>query len=124
MPNLVGKSSQEAQNELTQVGLQPQVTEEFSDKVPKGKVISQNVAPNTTLHRLDQVSLIISKGPEMVAVPNVFGKNEGDARAALESAGFTVSVKRTFGDSKRVLNSNPSSGTLAKVGSNVTITLF
>ena len=124
MPNLVGKSRQEAQNELTQVGLQPQVTEEFSDKVPKGKVISQNVAPNTTLHRLDQVSLIISKGPEMVAVPNVFGKNESDARSALESAGFTVSVKRTFGDSKRVLNSNPSSGTLAKVGSNVTITLF
>ena len=124
MPDLVGKPSQEAQNELTQVGLQPQVTEDFSDNVPKGKVISQNVAPNTTLHRLDQVSLVISKGPEMVAVPNVFGKNEGDARAALESAGFTVSVKRTFGDSKRVLNSNPSSGTLAKVGSKVTITLF
>ena len=124
MPHLVGKPSQEAQNELTQVGLQPQVTEDFSDNVPKGKVISQNVAPNTTLHRLDQVSLVISKGPEMVAVPNVFGKNEGDARAALESAGFTVSVKRTFGDSKRVLNSNPSSGTLAKVGSKVTITLF
>lgn len=124
MPNLVGKSSQEAQNELTQVGLQPQITEEFSDKVPKGQVISQSVAPNTTVHRLDQVNLVISKGPEVVAVPNVFGKSEGDARAALESAGFTVNVKRTFGDSKRVLNSNPSAGTQAKVGSTVTITLF
>lgn len=124
MPNLVGKPSQEAQNELTQVGLQPQVTEDFSDSVPKGKVISQSVAPNTTVHRLDQVNLVISKGPEVVAVPNVFGKSEGDARAALESAGFTVNVKRTFGDSKRVLNSNPSAGTQAKVGSTVTITLF
>lgn len=124
MPNLVGKPSQEAQNELTQVGLQPQVTEDFSDSVPKGKVISQSVAPNTTVHRLDQVNLVISRGPEVVAVPNVFGKSEGDARAALESAGFTVNVKRTFGDSKRVLNSNPSAGTQAKVGSTVTITLF
>lgn len=124
MPDLVGKPSQEAQNELTQVGLQPQVTEDFSDSVPKGKVISQSVAPNTTVHRLDQVNLVISKGPEVVAVPNVFGKSEGDARAALESAGFTVNVKRTFGDSKRVLNSNPSAGTQAKVGSTVTITLF
>lgn len=124
MPALVGKPSQEAQNELTQVGLQPQVTEDFSDSVPKGKVISQSVAPNTTVHRLDQVNLVISKGPEVVAVPNVFGKSEGDARAALESAGFTVNVKRTFGDSKRVLNSNPSAGTQAKVGSTVTITLF
>lgn len=124
MPDLVGKPSQEAQNELTQVGLQPQVTEDFSDSVPKGKVISQSVAPNTTVHRLDQVNLVISKGPEVVAVPNVFGKSEGDARAALESAGFTVNVKRTFGDSKRVLNSNPSAGTQARVGSTVTITLF
>lgn len=124
MPNLVGKPSQEAQNELTQVGLQPQVTEDFSDSVSKGKVISQSVAPNTTVHRLDQVNLVISKGPEVVAVPNVFGKSEGDARAALESAGFTVNVKRTFGDSKRVLNSNPSAGTQARVGSTVTITLF
>ena len=124
MPNLVGKPSQESQNELTQVGLQPQVTEDFSDSVPKGKVISQSVAPNTTVHRLDQVNLVISKGPEVVAVPNVFGKSEGDARAALESAGFTVNVKRTFGDSKRVLNSNPSAGTQARVGSTVTITLF
>ena len=124
MPDLVGKPSQEAQNELMQVGLQPQVTEDFSDSVPKGKVISQSVAPNTTVHRLDQVNLVISKGPEVVAVPNVFGKSEGDARAALESAGFTVNVKRTFGDSKRVLNSNPSAGTQAKVGSTVTITLF
>lgn len=124
MPNVVDKPSQEAQNELTQVGLQPQVTEDFSDSVPKGKVISQSVAPNTTVHRLDQVNLVISKGPEVVAVPNVFGKSEGDARAALESAGFTVNVKRTFGDSKRVLNSNPSAGTQAKVGSTVTITLF
>lgn len=124
MPDLVGKPSQEAQNELTQVGLQPQVTEDFSDNVPKGKVISQSVAPNTTVHRLDQVNLVISKGPEVVAVPNVFGKSEGDARAALESAGFTVNVKRTFGDSKRVLNSNPSAGTQARVGSTVTITLF
>lgn len=124
MPDLVGKPSQEAQNELTRVGLQPQVTEDFSDSVPKGKVISQSVAPNTTVHRLDQVALVVSKGPEMVAVPNVFGKNEGDARAALESAGFTVNVKRTFGDSKRVLNSNPGAGTQAKVGSTVTITLF
>lgn len=124
MPNVVGKPSQEAQNELTQVGLQPQVTEDFSDSVPKGKVISQSVAPNTTVHRLDQVNLVISKGPEVVAVPNVFGKSEGDARAALESAGFTVNVKRTFGDSKRVLNSNPSAGTQARVGSTVTITLF
>ena len=124
MPDLVGKPSQEAQNELTQVGLQPQVTEDFSDSVPKGKVISQSVAPNTTVHHLDQVNLVISKGPEVVAVPNVFGKSEGDARAALESAGFTVNVKRTFGDSKRVLNSNPSAGTQAKVGSTVTITLF
>ena len=82
------------------------------------------MAPNTTVHRLDQVNLVISKGPEVVAVPNVFGKSEGDARAALESAGFTVTVKRTFGDSKRVLNSNPSAGTQAKVGSTVTITLF
>ncbi|WP_307741689.1 Stk1 family PASTA domain-containing Ser/Thr kinase [uncultured Mobiluncus sp.] len=124
MPDLFGKPSQEAQNELTQVGLQPQVTEDFSDSVPKGKVISQSVAPNTTVHRLDQVNLVISKGPEVVAVPNVFGKSEGDARAALESAGFTVNVKRTFGDSKRVLNSNPSAGTQARVGSTVTITLF
>lgn len=124
MPNVVGMSDSVARDMLTQLGLKVDLTETFSDDVPKGKVINQSIAPNTTAYRLDQVSLTVSKGPEMVKVPNIYGKTESEARSALEGAGLKVKVRRTFGDSKRVLSVDPRTGSSIKVGSTVTITLF
>ena len=65
------------------------VKEDFSDGVKTGAVVSQSNKPNATAMKGSAVDLVLSKGPEMIAIPNVIGMLEADAFKALESAGFS-----------------------------------
>lgn len=65
-----------------------------------------------------------------VAVPDVTGLSQDDARAALEQAGFSVDVQRAGGlldellpGSRAVCDSDPAPGAEADAGSTVTITV-
>ncbi|GAA3613926.1 Stk1 family PASTA domain-containing Ser/Thr kinase [Marihabitans asiaticum] len=93
----------------------------FDPKVPKGAVVSQEPASGTG-YRGDTVTVTVSKGPEMVTVPDVDGKTEAQARSALEGAGLTVSVQKFLGGPlDRVRATSPASGTRVVKGSTVTI---
>ena len=50
-----------------------------------------------TLYKGDPISFTVSKGPDLVAVPEVAGMNEKDATAELTKAGFKVRVDRVLG---------------------------
>ena len=50
-----------------------------------------------TLFRGDTITVVVSKGPDLVQVPDVRGKQESEAKAILESAGFKVEVDRVMG---------------------------
>jgi len=65
------------------------VKEDFSDSVKTGAVVSQSTKPNATAKNGSAVDLVLSKGPEMIPVPNVVGMLEADAFKAAETAGFT-----------------------------------
>jgi len=65
------------------------VKEDFSDSVKTGAVVSQSTAPNATATKGSAVDLVLSKGPEMIPVPNVIGMLEADAFKAAETAGFS-----------------------------------
>ena len=66
----------------------------FNNDIADGAVISMApVTPNTSLAPGDAgVSLVVSKGPDLVDVPDVVGLSVGEARVALENAEFTVKV--------------------------------
>lgn len=116
-----GRQLAELRKQLDEAGIEPVVTEEFSSTVPKGAVISHNPATGT-LYRGDQLALTISKGPDLVVVPVVQGKPEGEARAVLERAGFTVRVDRILGGIFGTARaSDPAGGTQAPRGSTVTL---
>jgi len=85
----VGDPADEARATLQDRGLQVQTSEQYSDDVAEGLVISQN-PPDGTLYRGDTVTLTVSLGPELVQVPNVVGYGTDAAVDALEGAGFTV----------------------------------
>lgn len=121
VPQLTGKILDEANTILKQVGLVPSVTEEFSDTVEKGKVISQSVDANQTAYRGDVINLVVSKGPQMVEMPNLVGKSESQARAALEGMGLKVKVDRVYALVGIVAETNPKAGAKVKVGSTVTL---
>ena len=67
------------------------------------------------------MTITVSKGPEMVAVPDVQGLTRAEATTKLQDAGFKVSVQTFLGAPlDEVRASRPGSGTAPK-GSTVTI---
>jgi eukaryotic-like serine/threonine-protein kinase len=101
-------------------------TEVYSDTVAKGFVIESNPTAGTSLAPRTAISLVISKGPEPVDVPDVTGKSTDDARAALEAAGLSGKVDhQKYNDqvqSGDVISQTPASGQAPK-GSVVTLVI-
>ena len=124
MPSLEGTDGDTAEATLTDLGLKVDRSTKTSESVAKGLVIRTNPEGGATTYRGETVELVVSKGPPLVTVPNVVGKNEDEARAELEAAGFTVSVNKPLGFVVFGVNSqNPRGGTKAPKGSTVTITV-
>lgn len=98
VPSVVGKSADDAVAAVKAAGLAAEVAPEkvFDRKIPAGAVVSQSPA-NGTLTRGGTVTLTVSKGPKMVAVPSYIGKQAADARKALEALGFEVRVNNILG---------------------------
>nr|WP_275587072.1 Stk1 family PASTA domain-containing Ser/Thr kinase [Arcanobacterium pluranimalium] len=120
VPNVVGKDSAQAQDLLAKAGLKASASEEYSNTVPKGQVISQDPNEGTSLYRNDTVKLVISKGPQLVQVPDVFGKQEKEAITILKNAGFQVEVERIlFGVFGTVRAQNPGAGEMVLPGSTI-----
>ncbi len=95
--DFTGKPADDAVKDLTGKGLEVDATQqENDDTVPKGNVISQSPSSGTVF-KGDKVTLVVSKGPELVKVPDVQGKQEAQARKILEDAGFQVKVERFMG---------------------------
>ncbi|MGE5718399.1 MAG: PASTA domain-containing protein, partial [Nocardioidaceae bacterium] len=122
--DFTGKSVDRAERVLTELGLEVEITEENSDTVPAGKVISQ-VPASGTLFRGDTVQLVASKGPAMVQVPPVRGVGVDEAVQRLEQAGFAVQTVRSdvYVGLEFVVDSDPKEGTMAPQGSTVTLFL-
>lgn len=69
MPNIVGKTKDEAQQTMDDLKLTANWTESFDDKIPQGQVISTSVSSGNTLHWGDSVDVVVSKGPETITLP-------------------------------------------------------
>ncbi|HEY0186016.1 MAG TPA: Stk1 family PASTA domain-containing Ser/Thr kinase [Cellulomonas sp.] len=123
--SVVGATLDDATEQLEAAGLQVASAEAYSDTVPVGSVISQDPAGGSAGHRTDTITLQVSKGPEMVDIPDIpYGSTVEDATAKLEAAGFTVVTEHAlayFG-LNRVVGHSPSTAQAAK-GSTITLTV-
>jgi len=91
VPSVVGMSEQEAQSALTPLFLKERVaTQEYSEDVPKGKIISSDPAGGGHLNKNGLVLLTISKGAERIAVPSLVGLSVDAATAALTNLHLKV----------------------------------
>jgi serine/threonine-protein kinase len=93
IPSVKGMTIEQATATLETVDLtvKGKSVEEFSSSVAAGRVISVT-ASSGVIRPGGSVSLVVSKGPELVAVPTVAGLTIAAAQAALEDLGFTVTV--------------------------------
>jgi eukaryotic-like serine/threonine-protein kinase len=124
IPDVAGSDADQARGKLEDLGLDVKRSSEFSDTMTKGLVISVDPPGGATARRGDRVSLIVSKGPPLVDVPNVVGQDEDQARAQLEAAGFKVRLHKPLGFVVFGVNAqNPAGGSKAPRGSTITITL-
>jgi len=122
LTNFQGKTSDQAQSELTAAGLIASSKYEYSDTIPIGTVISQTPSDVSTVGKGEKITLIISKGPSKIFIPNVYSLSKLAATKILEDLGFKVEFKY-IAKKKSVTNISPKSGTAVSPGSTVTITL-
>lgn len=112
-PDLSGLSKATAEAALVAVGLKlGGVTESYDASIPAGVVATQTPRPGAEAPRSSLVTLIMSMGPEPVAIPQVVGKTQADAVKLFETAGFKVKIEQKADKTKKglVFAQKPASG--------------
>ncbi|MFD3487789.1 PASTA domain-containing protein [Streptomyces sp. NPDC058665] len=124
MPDVTGQSEEEATASLEDAGLDVRIAaERVNSPEDAGSVARQSAKEGTKLARGDRVTLTISKGPRMIAVPDVTGKSIDAAKTELSEAGFEVKVDRSFPFlDDTVEKQSVDGGEEAPEGSTITIT--
>ncbi|WP_372406950.1 Stk1 family PASTA domain-containing Ser/Thr kinase [Streptomyces luteireticuli] len=97
VPDVSGLSVADATAALRDEGFQIKVSDAqvFSPR-EKGSVAEQSPAAGAKAAKGDTIAVTLSKGKEMITVPDVTGKSESEARKALTDAGFQVRVDKPF----------------------------
>ncbi len=131
MPEIVGKTKDDAQQTLDELRLTANWTEQYDDKIAKGVVISASAKSGDALYWGDSVDVVVSKGPETITLSNYVGKKASDAKAELEKLGFSVKISSQItldsSQDKKVSSQDPVGGTEVRIrqedGTPTTITL-
>jgi serine/threonine protein kinase len=124
LASYIGKSSDQALNELQDAGFSVKPKYEFSETKLAGEIISQTPVGGGTADKGSKITIVISKGTQYAYIPNIFSIEEAKAVRALKDLELKVVVKKIGAKSvKKVTNISPKVGTKVKRGSTVTITV-
>jgi serine/threonine-protein kinase len=126
VPDVVGRSRDSAVKALEKAGFKVRERRRTSASVADGDVISTTPPAATQVQIGSTITLVVSKGPAQVAVPDVVGQPSDSARAALSNAGFAVAVAEQENDKAdpgTVLAQDPAAGTRLAKGETVTLTV-
>jgi len=125
LASYIGKSGEQALNELTEAGFSVEAGYAFNETVPELAVISQSPAGGTTANKGGKVTILISKGPRNTVIPRTVITMEAKAaQQLLESLGLKVRVVSVGNNKKKVVKTvSPAANTSVKRGSLVTITV-
>ena len=121
LPDVVGKTKDDAADQLRGEGLRVVLTARDADD-PEDEVVEMQPPAGTEVRDGSKVTLFWSDGPE--EVPRVVGKTEAEARRLIEDAGFRVSRvtdATTRAKKGNVLQQSPNAGQTLDKGSTVTI---
>ena len=121
VPDVTGETQNAAEKSLADAGLKVAYgTAQNSDTVASGSVISQDPPDGQQAHHGDTVTLVLSKGPNMVTMPDVTGKDTATATKMLQDLGLKVTVDRYFGGIfDTVRSQSEDAGSKVKVGTTI-----
>ena len=128
VPKVIGMKKDEAVKALEDAKLKVEIVEETSKKVEEGYVISQETDANTDAFAGDTVKIHVSTGTgiKQIDMISVIGKNETDAKKALQDLGLKVNVgydEDSSKDNGTVLKQSIETGKTIDEGTTVTITV-
>lgn len=128
LPSVWGMTPEDAEETLTDAGyVAKRGSDVYSDKTEEGKVSYTEPKQGENVPAGSTVTYYVSKGPELVAVPDLLGKTQAKAKSALEKVGLKLGkVSSTYSDNyakNRVCIQSKSNGTEVKKGATVDITL-
>ncbi|WP_393057139.1 Stk1 family PASTA domain-containing Ser/Thr kinase [Streptomyces sp. LN549] len=123
VPDVTGLSVEDATAALDDEGLKAKVLpDRVNSPEDAGDITEQSPAEGEEAAEGDTITLTVSKGPQMIDVPDVTGKDVDDARSELEDAGFEVKVDRPFlSFSDTIASQSVDGGDQAPEGSTITI---
>ncbi|HTA14247.1 MAG TPA: PASTA domain-containing protein, partial [Solirubrobacteraceae bacterium] len=124
VPDVTGKTQAAAVDSLRREGLQPVVSLAANARVASGLVVGTTPPSGTVLKKDSRVSVIVSSGPGILALPNVNGKKSDAATKILREKGFQPTVQKQSSDtvaSGLVISTDPAAGIEVQVGSPVTV---
>ena len=122
VPNVSGLGYAAAAAKVQAAKLTPKRADAFSDTVPKDQVIRTDPAGGKQAPRDSAVSIFVSKGPDIVIVPDLTKKTIDQATQIAQAAGLTVTVQGAYSPGKKVRAQDWPKGTPVKRG--LLVTLF
>ena len=90
--------------------------------MPSGQVIRTEPASGTEVARDSTVTVVVSKGTDVVLVPNLVGSTIDAATAAAEAKGLTVTVAGAYKPGAKVKATTPAAGIPVRQGFVVILT--
>ncbi|MCO7174653.1 Stk1 family PASTA domain-containing Ser/Thr kinase [Sporolactobacillus kofuensis] len=116
VPDVTGKTYQEARNALNAQQLKVVRSDRVSNSIAKGKVISQNPESGEEVKEGTEINVIVSKGSKMVSLDNYVGYSRDTVTSAIKDAGFKKVVWHETSTSPdtpegEIIRQNPSAGT-------------
>lgn len=102
-------------------------TEEYSNTIENGFIISQSLEPGTVAAQGSTLELVVSKGKQNVIVPSYSGYSLNSYINELENLGFTITVEQQYSDtvtSGSIIGTNPAVGTSVDRSVSSAITVY
>ena len=126
VPDLSGKTLPEAKAAAGEVGfVVEQVGAQYSDR-PAGQVVNQQPGAGKQLVRGGTITVILSRGPQTLAVPDVKGQGYEQAVVQLAAAGL-VAARRDVASRNVprgvVIDQDPLAGNTTRPGATITLTV-
>lgn len=126
VPSFIGMDYAQVQNNREYTGMYLfYVTEEYSDTVPAGQIMTQEPAADTVLKAGETIRLVVSKGPQKVEMPTIVGFTQAAAVEVLQSRGLLASCFMVVNDGSYaagcVVSASEPAGAQVDVGTVITV---
>jgi serine/threonine-protein kinase len=114
-PSLLTLSQADAKAKARSLGFTMQVVgSEFDERMPIDHVLSTDPGPNDSIRKKGTIRVVLSKGPERYAIPDLKDKTEAAAKAQLAATHLSVGeIKRPYSDTVKkglVISTYPLAG--------------